>query len=87
MHGFWTLTTYDDRAGLVDNPVDRYSIGDWNGLALDRDGSLPIRIQHSRPADTLVELAARPARPVQPPAAAVLAAGRGARPEVGSAAG
>jgi hypothetical protein len=49
VHAFWTLTTYDDRQSLVDNPVDRYSIGDWNGLALDPDGSLPIRIQHARP--------------------------------------
>jgi hypothetical protein len=53
VHGFWTLTTYDDREDLVDNPVNRYSIGDWHGLTLDRDGSLSIRIQHSRPADTL----------------------------------
>jgi hypothetical protein len=26
VHGFWTLTTYDDRQTLVDNPVERYSI-------------------------------------------------------------
>jgi hypothetical protein len=50
VHALWTLTTYDDRQPLVDNPVDRYSIGDWNGLTLDRDGSLPITIQHKRPA-------------------------------------
>ena len=49
MHGFWTLTTYDDRQSLVDNPTDRYSIGDWNGLTLDPDGSLPVAIQHRRP--------------------------------------
>ena len=47
---FWTLTTYDDRQPLVDNPTDRYSIGDWNGLTLDPDGSMPIAIQH-RPPD------------------------------------
>jgi hypothetical protein len=50
VHGFWTLTTYDGRQALVDNPVDRYSIGDWHGLTLDADGSLPIRIQHPQPA-------------------------------------
>jgi hypothetical protein len=50
VHGLWTLTTYDDRQALVDNPVDRYATGDWNGLTLDPDGSLPIRIQHVRPA-------------------------------------
>jgi hypothetical protein len=50
VHALWTLTTYDDRLLLVDNPTDRYSIGDWNGLTLDRDGSLPIAIQHKRPS-------------------------------------
>jgi hypothetical protein len=50
VHGLWTLTTYDACQALVDNPADRYSIGDWNGLTLDADGSLPIQIQHTRPA-------------------------------------
>jgi hypothetical protein len=50
VHALWTLTTFDDRQALVDNPVERYSTGDWNGLTLDPDGSLAIRIQHVRPA-------------------------------------
>jgi hypothetical protein len=49
VHGFWTLTTYDARQALVDNPVERYSIGDWNGLVLEPDGTLAIRIQHADP--------------------------------------
>jgi hypothetical protein len=49
VHGYWTLMTYDARQPLVDNPVERYSIGDWNGLVLERDGSLAIRIQHVDP--------------------------------------
>ena len=49
VHGFWTLTTYDARQALVDNPVERYSIGDWNGLVLEPDGGLEIRIQHADP--------------------------------------
>jgi hypothetical protein len=49
VHGFWTLTTYDARQALVDNPVERYSIGDWNGLVLETDGALTIRIQHPDP--------------------------------------
>jgi hypothetical protein len=49
VHGYWTLMTYDAREPLVDNPVERYSIGDWNGLVLERDGSLRIRIQHADP--------------------------------------
>jgi len=51
VHGYWTLMTYDARQPLVDNPVERYSVGDWNGLVLERDGSLTIRIQHADPGD------------------------------------
>jgi hypothetical protein len=53
VHGFWTLTTYDARQALVDNPVERYSIGDWNGLVLDTDGALTVRIQHADPGDAV----------------------------------
>ena len=49
VHGFWTLTTYDARQSLVDNPVEPYSIGDWNDLVLEPDGALTIRIQHADP--------------------------------------
>jgi hypothetical protein len=49
VHGFWTLTAYDAREPLVDNPVERYSIGDWNRLVLDHDGAATIRIQHGDP--------------------------------------
>ena len=49
VHGYWTLMTYDAREPLVDNPVERYSIGDWNGLVPEPDGSVTIRIQHADP--------------------------------------
>jgi hypothetical protein len=49
VHGYWTLTTYDARETLVDNPVERYSIGDWNGLVPEPDGTVTIRIQHAEP--------------------------------------
>jgi hypothetical protein len=51
VHGFWTLTTYDARQALVDNPVERYSIGDWNRLVLEPDGGVVIRIQHADPGE------------------------------------
>jgi hypothetical protein len=51
VHGFWTLTTYDARQTLVDNPIERYSIGDWNGLVLETDGAVEIRIQHADPGE------------------------------------
>ncbi len=46
VNGFWSLTTY-----AVDDPASSWnSTGDLRGLTLDHDGSLPIHIQHSRPA-------------------------------------
>jgi hypothetical protein len=48
---FWSLTMYDTpNYYLVDNPIDRYSIGDRTpGLAYNDDGSLDIRIQNGPP--------------------------------------
>jgi hypothetical protein len=37
---------------LVDNPIDRYSIGDRTpGLQYGADGSLTLHLQHERPTD------------------------------------
>ncbi|MFE9428354.1 DUF1254 domain-containing protein [Kitasatospora sp. NPDC006697] len=50
---FWSATMYrlPERL-LVDNPVDRYSIGDRTpGLVYGDDGSLTLHIQRERPAD------------------------------------
>ncbi|MEV0533685.1 DUF1254 domain-containing protein [Kitasatospora sp. NPDC050463] len=50
---FWSATMYalPDRL-LVDNPLDRYSIGDRTpGLVRDPDGGLTLYIRHKRPAD------------------------------------
>jgi hypothetical protein len=51
---FWSLTLYDRETGmLVANPMHRYAIGNrTRGLVYGPDGSLVIRIQHARPADT-----------------------------------
>ena len=49
VHAYWTLMTYDAREPLVDNPVERYALGDWNGLLPDTDGTVTIRIQHADP--------------------------------------
>ncbi|MEV0119279.1 DUF1254 domain-containing protein [Streptomyces sp. NPDC050844] len=50
---FWSVTMYGlPDYYLVDNPVDRYSIGDRTpGLAYGDDGSLTLRLQAGRPAD------------------------------------
>lgn len=48
---FWSLTMYDTpRFYLVDNPIDRYSIGDRTpGLVTAADGSITITMSHASP--------------------------------------
>lgn len=48
---FWSITLYDSATRLmVDNPIDRYSIGDRTpGLQPGDDGGLTIHIQHESP--------------------------------------
>ncbi|MBK9179490.1 MAG: DUF1254 domain-containing protein [Acidimicrobiales bacterium] len=48
---FWSLTMYDTPTYyLVDNPIDRYSIGDRTpGLRYDDDGSITILMQTEAP--------------------------------------
>jgi hypothetical protein len=50
VNAFWSLTIYNNASYLVDNPIDRYAIGDRTpGLKYDEDGSLDIYIQHDSP--------------------------------------
>jgi len=46
---FWSLTMYDERGFLIDNPIGRYAIDDRDSLAFNPDGSLDILIQHEQP--------------------------------------
>jgi hypothetical protein len=47
---FWSLTAYGNDLYLVENPIDRYAIGDrTRGLRRGRDGSLTIYIQRRAP--------------------------------------
>jgi len=48
---FWSLAMYDTpNYYLVDNPIDRYSIGDRTpGLRYDDDGSITILMQTEAP--------------------------------------
>lgn len=50
---FWSVTMYDTPGFfLVENPIDRYSIGDRTpGLQRDPDGGLTIVMQHEEPAE------------------------------------
>ncbi|MFE9687238.1 DUF1254 domain-containing protein [Streptomyces sp. NPDC006285] len=48
---FWSLTAYDHEQYLVDNPIERYSIGDrTSGLSYGPDGSLELYLQHEEPS-------------------------------------
>lgn len=53
-NAFWSITLYDERFNLADNPMGRYAIGSLTeGLKLDADGGLEILMQHERPAPEL----------------------------------
>jgi hypothetical protein len=49
VRGFWSLTLYNDKQFFVDNPIDRYAIGDRDDIVFDDDGSLDILVQHDDP--------------------------------------
>jgi hypothetical protein len=46
----WSVTMGDSRRFMVDNPIHRYSVGGWSGLARNADGSIDIYIQNKSPA-------------------------------------
>ena len=47
---FWSLTIYNNQSYLVDNPINRYSVGELTpGLKNNTDGSLDIYIQNTSP--------------------------------------
>lgn len=49
---FWSITMYGLDANLVDNPIDRYSIGDRSpDLKYAADGSLTLYLQHESPGE------------------------------------
>jgi len=50
---FWSITMYDAQDFLVDNPIDRYSIGNRTpDLHSEPDGTLTIHVQHQAPDAT-----------------------------------
>ena len=46
---FWSITLYDLEGYLVDNPLNRYALGDRSGMKPNPDGSLTIYIQAENP--------------------------------------
>lgn len=54
VRAFWSLTMYASDRFLVDNEIDRYSIGDrTDGLRRNPDGSLTLFLQHERPTTAI----------------------------------
>jgi hypothetical protein len=49
VQAFWSLTLYNDRQFFVENPINRYAIGDRDELKFNPDGSLDLYIQHESP--------------------------------------
>jgi hypothetical protein len=50
VRAFWSLTLYGPDRFLVDNPIDRYAVGNRTaGLARNADGSLDVYIRHDPP--------------------------------------
>ncbi len=48
--GFWSVTVYDKKTRLLSpNALNRYALSDRSSMDYNKDGSLDIFIQHSRP--------------------------------------
>ncbi|MDG9925116.1 MULTISPECIES: DUF1254 domain-containing protein [unclassified Pseudomonas] len=51
VRAFWSLTLYNARQFLADNPLDRYALGDRDDLHYNADGSLDLYIQREQPSE------------------------------------
>jgi hypothetical protein len=52
VHGFWSLSIYNEHHFFVANPIDRFSVGTKNkDLKHNADGSLTIYVQTDEPKD------------------------------------
>lgn len=49
VQAFWSVTMYNDKQGFVDNPLDRYAIGDRDELKPNADGTIDLYIQNESP--------------------------------------
>jgi hypothetical protein len=50
---FWSITMYNDRQFFVDNPINRYAIGDRDAMQYDKDGGLSIYVRRDSPGKEL----------------------------------
>ncbi len=49
VNAFWSLTMYDEDSYFVDNPLNRYALGDRSHLTPDANGGLTLYLQHDSP--------------------------------------
>jgi hypothetical protein len=53
VNAFWSLTVYGDDDFVIDNPQQRYALGDRDPLIFNPDGSLDILLQADAPAENM----------------------------------
>ncbi len=49
VHGFWSLTMYNNEGYFIENPINRYAIGNRNPLKFNADSSLDLYFQNKSP--------------------------------------
>lgn len=49
IHGFWSVTLYDEQGYLIENPAQRYAVKSGDPLTAEPDGSLVIDLQPDDP--------------------------------------
>jgi hypothetical protein len=47
----WTITVYNTKGGLIQNPLDRYQFNQASALTKNPDGSMDLYFQATQPAD------------------------------------
>jgi hypothetical protein len=56
VHGFWSVTAYDNAGYLLPNVWKKYAVSSWENLTVDStDGSLTLLLQPTPPANPLLE--------------------------------
>jgi hypothetical protein len=53
VHAFWSVTAYGADDFLIDNPMNRYALGDRDPLVYNPDGSLDLLVQAQAPEGKL----------------------------------
>lgn len=49
VHAFWSLTMYNKEGYFIENPINRYAIGNRNPLKFNADSSVDLYFQHISP--------------------------------------